>query len=337
MSTGGVQLNVLDPNSLGDLKRLARNDPDSPETLRAASKQFEAMFLQMVLKSMRDATPANSMFDSDQTRMYQGLLDQQLALNLAQGRGTGLSDVIYRQLGGKPETFDPIAAFAADNGTAGKSGFDLSSVIVGAANVAARLRFPESTAGLAATDEDSGIDMAALATKLDDAIRAARDAGGAISERIRSFVDDVWPHALEASRKTGIPPQFMIAQAALETGWGDKVLRRSDGSSSYNLFNIKAGSSWKGDTVAQSVTEYAGTRPYSEDARFRAYASYAEAFRDYADLLSNSPRYATVLGQTDASGFARSLQQAGYATDPMYADKLTRIIGGSTLRGALAG
>ncbi len=338
MSTGGVQLNVLDPNSLGDIKRLARTDPDSPQTLRAASKQFEAMFLQMVLKSMRDATPANSMFDSDQTRMYQGLLDQQLAVNLAQGRGTGLADVIYRQLGGKPETFDPIGAFAADDGAAGKGGFDLSSVIVGAANTAARLRLPESTAGLAAaTGEDSGIDMAALATKLDDAIRVARETGGAISERVRSFVDEVWPHALEASRKTGIPPQFMIAQAALETGWGSKVLRRSDGSSSYNLFNIKAGANWRGDTVAQSVTEYAGSRPYSEDARFRAYPSYAEAFRDYAELLSSSPRYAAVLGQTDAAGFARSLQQAGYATDPMYANKLTRIIGGSTLRGALTG
>ncbi len=342
----GAQLNVLDPKSMSDLKRLARSEPGSPQTLRAASKQFEAMFLQMVLKSMRDATPANSMFDSDQTRMYQGLLDQQLALNLAQGRGTGLADVIYRQLGGKPETFDPAGALAGNSGAAGKGGgFDVATIITGAANTAVRLRQAESAAArLAATGDevsasggDAEAEAVALAARLDETIRAVRETGGAVSQRVQAFVDDIWPHAVEASRKTGIPPQFMVAQAALETGWGEKVLRRDDGSSSYNLFNIKAGASWNGDTVGRSVTEYAGTRPYAENARFRSYNSYAEAFRDYAGLLANSPRYAAVMGQTDAAGFARGLQQAGYATDPMYADKLTRIIGGSTLRGALTG
>lgn len=128
----------------------------------------------------------------------------------------------------------------------------------------------------------------------------------------------------------------MVAQAALETGWGEKQLRHADGSPSHNLFNIKAGSSWDGRTVNVGTTEYANGRTYAEQSRFRAYGSYAESFADYARLLSNSPRYAAVLGQRDAGGFARGLQQAGYATDPMYADKLARIIGGSTLRNALA-
>jgi flagellar protein FlgJ len=129
----------------------------------------------------------------------------------------------------------------------------------------------------------------------------------------------------------------MVAQAALETGWGRAELRRADGSPSYNLFNLKAGSGWKGPVVEVPVTEYANGRPYTETARFRAYGSYVEAFADYAGLLRESPRYAEVLGKTDGAAFARSLQQAGYATDPMYADKLTRIIGGATLRNALAG
>ena len=128
----------------------------------------------------------------------------------------------------------------------------------------------------------------------------------------------------------------MVAQAALETGWGEKQLRHADGSPSYNLFNIKAGSAWTGRTVDRAVTEYAGARAYTEASRFRSYSSYAESFRDYAQLMARSPRYAEVLGQTDASGFARGLQEAGYATDPQYADKLMRVIGGATLRNALA-
>lgn len=166
-----------------------------------------------------------------------------------------------------------------------------------------------------------------------DALSSSRPA----PEGAREFVNRVWAHAGEASRSTGIPAHFMVGQAALETGWGRGELRRADGAPSYNLFNIKAGPNWKGPVVEVPVTEYANGRPYTETARFRAYGSYAEAFRDYAGLLRGNPRYAEVLGQTDAAGFARSLQQAGYATDPMYADKLTRIIGGATLRTALAG
>lgn len=347
----GFQLNAFDPNSLGDLQRLAREDGKSPETLRAASKQFEALFLQMVLKSMRDATPASGLMDNEQTKLYQGLLDQQMALNLAQGKGTGLADVIFRQLGGKAEGSSAIDAL--DTGNRGPaSGFDLVNVVRQAANPAARARAAESAAGLIAAlpglagkdgagglgggDLSSVAAQATLDARLSEAVRSAREAGGKVSQEARDFVNDVWPHAVSASRSTGIPPEFMVAQAALETGWGRKQLRHADGSPSHNLFNIKAGSSWKGRTVDLNVTEYAGNQAYSEPSRFRSYASYAESFHDYARLMTNSPRYAGVLGQTDAARFARGLQDAGYATDPMYADKLTRIIGGNTLRNALA-
>lgn len=347
----GFQLNALDPNSLGDLKRLARNSPDSPETLRAASKQFEALFLQMALKAMRQATPGSSLFDNEQTKSYQSLLDQQLALNMAHSRNNGMSEALFRQLGGingKGAAAEPASEGLALPNAVEAKGFDIANVVRQAANPAVLMRQAQAIAAGAGTAEDGGDSVGALITRLESAVRAARSTGSAatgasgagdaeVADDVREFVNAVWPHAQAASRQTGIPAQFMVAQAALETGWGDKVLRHADGRSSYNLFNIKAGSSWSGDTVTRKVTEYSGGNAYTEQARFRSYKSYAEAFQDYARLLSTNARYSDVMGQTSATGFARGLQQAGYATDPMYADKLTRIIAGNTLRSALSG
>ena len=351
--TATAQINAIDPNALADLKRLSR-DNNSPEALRATAKQFEALFLQMVLKSMRDAAPSEGLFDSDQTRLFQSLQDQQTAMNMAQGRGIGLADVIYRQLGG--EALDHAAADAAASNAGAASE---------APRVPPRAAIPAVAALPAAISAAAGDPLAAFIARLESAAgmpHAAAKAGGAgrdgvgnvdesnaaadapfdaaaraIPEGAREFVDRVWAHAGDASRVTGIPAHFMVAQAALETGWGRAELRRADGTASFNLFNVKAGAGWKGAVVEVPVTEYANGRAYTENARFRAYGSYAEAFSDYANLLRHSPRYADVLGQTDAAGFAGSLQQAGYATDPMYADKLRRIIGGRTLRTALAG
>jgi flagellar protein FlgJ len=325
-----AQLNVLDPNALGDLKRLSRDN--SPEGLRAAAQQFEAMFLQMVLKSMRDATPQNGLFDSDQTRLFQSMQDQQLAMNMAQGRGIGLADVIFRQLGGEAAT----AAQAADPAVGIESLLEQAAMPARTAISAVRPRPAEKAAADTATLA-AGVSAALAVGNATAAGEPLTPEVVKVPEGAREFVNRVWAHAGDASRSTGIPAHFMVAQAALETGWGRAELRRADGSPSHNLFNIKAGADWKGAVVEVPVKEYANGRTYTENARFRAYGSYAEAFRDYANLLSNSPRYAEVLGQQDGAGFARSLQQAGYATDPMYADKLTRIISGSTLRGALSG
>lgn len=345
------QLNVMDPNAFGDLKRLAR-EGNSQEGLRAVAEQFEAMFLQMALKAMRDATPQNGLFDSDQTRMFQSLQDQQMAMNMAQGRGVGLADVIFRQLGGA----DPGARAMPDVGADGRRVFDLANVPRRAAISAVSRRLAENAAEQAASlagRPGFGVQDPALALRNQSPVaaggaadaqvqavavaRAEDPAQRSIPERVKDFVSRVWSHARDAGQALGVPAQFMVAQAALETGWGRAELRRDDGSPSYNLFNIKAGRNWTGPVVEMPVTEYANGRAYTENARFRAYGSYAEAFQDYVGLMRNSARYAGVVGQRDAAGFAQSLQDAGYATDPHYADKLTRIIGGPTLRAALEG
>ncbi|MBX3679216.1 MAG: flagellar assembly peptidoglycan hydrolase FlgJ [Rhodocyclaceae bacterium] len=308
--------NALDPRSFNELKRLSKEN--SPAAIGAAAKQFEALFLQMVLKSMRDAGPKDGLMDSEQTRMFRSLLDQQLAIQMAGAGGTGLAEAIARQLGGT------VGSAPGQAGGSGEiaAGFDAlaGAAIRQAAKAAAeRQGSGEGLPADAVTEAFSGIDAAA------------------IPQGAREFVGKLWPHAMAASRETGIPAHFMIAQAALETGWGKAELRHQDGQPSYNLFNLKAGRSWRGETVALDALEYSNGQAIREPSRFRSYGSYAEAFRDYARLLKDNPRYSEVLGQQDAAGFARSLQQAGYATDPMYADKLTRIIGGNTLRTALGG
>ncbi len=310
------QINALDPNTLGGLRRLSKES--SPEATKEAARQFEALFVQQMLKSMRDATPKGSMFDSDETRMYQSLLDQQMSMQLStRAGGIGLAKVIERQLNaGKAEVKLPDGPVPLD--AAIRRGFDgaVSPSATGTANQAAK------TAGAAAS---------AAATAVPMIPNMPAGAGP------RAFVEKVWPQAVEASRATGIPARFLVAQAALETGWGKFELKNADGTPSHNLFNIKAGRSWSGDTVSTATTEYVNGAATRENARFRAYGSYADSFRDYANLIRNNPRYAAVVGQSDATAFARGLQAAGYATDPQYADKLARIINGNTLRVALSG
>lgn len=315
------QINALDPNTLSGLRRLTKEN--SPEATREASRQFEALFLQQVLKAMRDASPRNSMFDSEESRMYQSMLDQQMSLQLAtRGGGVGLAKVIERQLSANRETVAP-----PENGlpldASIRRGFDAASSSAATA---------ASTRGAAVPAAISAAPLPAMAPSGIAPAGLPRMPAGAGP---RAFVEKIWPEAVEASRVTGIPARFLVAQAALETGWGKHELKNADGSPSHNLFNIKAGRRWTGDTVNTVTTEYSNGVAGRENARFRAYGSYAESFQDYARLIRNNPRYAGVAGQDDAVAFARGLQSAGYATDPLYADKLARIINGNTLRTAL--
>lgn len=275
----GSQL-ALDVNGSAALQRSAQQN--SPQALKAVATQFEALFMNMVMKSMRDANPQEGVFDSQQSRMFTAMLDQQISQNMA-SRGIGLADALFRQL-----STQQGAAAQADPAAAGVS------------------PVPQMPPAAAA----------------DGANPLAR-----APAHVQAFHEKLAGPAAEASRSTGIPARFMLGQAALESGWGQRELRGADGATSHNLFGIKAGGSWKGRVVAAQTTEYVNGAAQKKTENFRAYDSYADAFRDYADLLRKNPRYQNVLAQgADAQGFASALQRAGYATDPHYAAKLTRII-----------
>lgn len=354
---------AMDVKALSDLRVTARNNPR--EGLKAAAQQFEAYFLQMVMKSMREASPQDDLMNSDATRFYTGMLDQQLAQELSGKGSLGFARLLEQQLGRGLPGDDGLPELPAAAGgrampplppamqryldAAAEAGVTVSRLPgrlaervpeppsdtpadVPAAAVAA---IPAAGAAEAARANAPGQAIAQVAAGRQELLPAVSDAGPADSPR--EFVERVWPHAAEAARQIGVPPHFLVAHAALETGWGQHEPRRADGSPSYNLFGVKAGRSWKGEAVEAATTEFAGGVAEQTRERFRAYGSYAESFRDYAALLTSRPRFSSVLGAADGTDFARKLQQAGYATDPMYADKLARIINGGTLRQALTG
>jgi flagellar protein FlgJ len=298
---------AADVRSLEDLKARARNNPR--EALKGATQQFEAYFVQLMLKSMRETLGQDGLLDNDQTRFYTKMMDQQMSQQLGAKGSLGFARLLEGQLGQSlPET-------SAGNG--------LTSLpqrpIAPAVERILREWRPTSAGAVAAKPGVAGT------ASSPDAMTP------------RDFVSGVWPHAVEASATTGLPPHLVVAHAALESGWGRSEPRRPDGTSSHNLFGIKAGTGWTGPVVEATTTEYVNGKPESRVERFRAYGSYREAFVDYANLLSNSPRYSGVLAAADGTDFAKSLQQSGYATDPMYADKLVRILNGKTLRDALFG
>lgn len=285
---------ALDVQGVDNLKLQAKQS--SPEALKAAARQFEAVFMNMLLKSMRETTSQDGMFDSEQTRMYTSMLDQQLAQSMA-SRGIGLADVMVRQLSTAAAAVDPSAEAQA---------------------------FPLNNDRAMPLEDAKPFELPAASTAAAQSAPASASAGsGDVPAHVGDFVQRMLPHAQAASAATGIPAQFMVGQAALETGWGRAAIRGADGTDSHNLFGIKAGGDWKGRTVDIVTTEYVKGQPVKQVDTFRAYDSYADAFSDYATLLRGQARYQNVIAQgSDAAGFAQGLQQAGYATDPAYARKL---------------
>ena len=284
---------ALDTQGLEQLRAQAKHSPD--QALKAAAQQFESVFLNMMLKSMREATPQDGMFESEQTKMFTGMLDQQLAQSMS-SRGVGLADMMVKQLslnmGGQMPNVDSLRK---------------SSSAVLAPNHP--LTAPPATA------------MSVLPSAYSE--NAQQD-----------FVNRMLPFAKQAGQASGVPPQLMLGQAALESGWGKREIRMADGSNSFNLFGIKANAGWNGKVAEVMTTEYKNGVAYKQVEKFRAYSSYAEAFQDYAGLISNNPRYADVLQQgSDVAGMAQAIQKAGYATDPKYADKLVSIMGKIDLAG----
>lgn len=346
---------AIDAQGLDQLKLQARRDPD--KALAATAKQFESMFLGMIMKSMREATPKDGLFDSEQTKTFTTMLDQQFAQQMA-NRGTGLAAAITRQLSlGKV----PDAAPAGDMGstlqmsTVAMAKLNLDALAVTAAQPAAPsfdvqpLSLDEEAWGMPsgrgaamplARTAPAPAPLTAMPPVTNPArVSAAPAAAPAVTplSQTGDFVNRIWSHAVDAARSIGVPPQFMVGQAALESGWGKHEIRNADGSGTHNLFGVKAGRGWNGPSVEKTTTEYVNGVAHKTTAKFRVYASYGEAFKDYAKLIGGNPRYAGVMAQAqDAQGFARGLQRAGYATDPAYADKLVRVINSTTMRQSLA-
>ncbi len=303
-----------------DFTGLARLKVQAREGQAAArsetAKQFESLFLGQMLKAMRAASGGQGILDSKQSLFYRDMQDQQLAAQMSKSGGIGLSTVIERQLAG-PAGVKAAAGQgteAADGGTnpPGRQVADYR---------AAPLWSPvpnTSPPAQAYTGSEAG--------------KAGEGRSLPLGEGPVAFMRELWPHAERAARALGVAPEALLAQAALETGWGRHVMRGADGASSHNLFGIKADPSWDGQLAHASTLEYKDGVAVKTRAAFRAYGSVAESFADYVAFLKANPRYQKALAAAqDPAAYVEELQRAGYATDPAYAAKLKRIMGSEDL------
>lgn len=349
----------VDPNSLAidgsALNGLKNAKSDSPEAIRAVARQFEGVLMNMMLKSMRDTVPQDGITDNEQSKMFMGMLDQQLTTQLSQ-KGMGLTEVLVRQLSKlspKPaEEADKtntqlhgsknnlVNGLSSSNPSSGNPASGKAVLIQAAQKIREAYQQWEATSPESAkTDNDTAwargipelpplmeeaqanvksftLPQAPLATAMQD-----------VANKTQQFIQRMLPHAQAASTASGIPAKFMIGQAALESGWGKHEIKTSNGVNSHNLFGIKADANWKGKVANSVTTEYVNGVKETRVEKFRAYDSYSEAFKDYAKLISQNPRYEQAMNNThDASAYAHALQRAGYATDPQYGKKLTQVI-----------
>jgi flagellar protein FlgJ len=292
---------AVDGNNLSALKGAAAQN--TPAAIKETAKQFEALFVGMMLKSMRKATPSDGPMDSEQGKMFTSMLDEQISQKIAQ-RGLGLADMLEKQMMSNAglQYTPKSAAGAAKASTPGGNG--AGSSVAGAA--------------------DDGTSITQHAQN----IKSAAPHLSSSQAQVQAFQNKLSCCAQAASAATGIPAKFMMGQAALESGWGKHELVAANGQPSHNVFGIKADSSWTGKTVKAVTTEYVNGVATQKVATFRAYDNYHQAFNDYAKLLQGNQRYKNVIASAkDAYGFAQGLQKAGYATDPEYANKLMRVIG----------
>lgn len=293
-------MSITSTNTYNDFQGLAQLKAEakanSPEALRETARQFETIFVQMMLKSMRDATASmadeEGLLDNDQSKQYMEMFDQQLALDLTKNKGIGLADILVRQLGGEvAEKEKP--------------------------NVLSMQRFQEHVAAIQPSAVIS--DQTEFSPKNPEV-----------------FIRELWSHAQNAAEKIGVDAKVLVAQAALETGWGQEMIRHEDGRNSFNLFAIKANSAWQGDQVNSRTHEYEQGQKVQRTESFRAYDSLAQSFTDYVDFIQSNPRYQGALEKAhNSAAYLNSLVQAGYATDPEYANKIQSIMSGDRFSEAI--
>ncbi|KPH63878.1 glucosaminidase [Pseudoalteromonas porphyrae] len=300
--------NFFDLGNLDSLRQEALKGGASPEAskeaLKKAAAQFESIFTQMLLKSMRKANEAfedkESPFNSSGVKFFEEMHDQQLSVELSSKGSLGLADIIVQQLSPDTKNFMPgsvlrsVNEFSSDNRANGKS-------------------------------TDASVDSASASK--------AQKQQKPQFENAEEFISSVWEHAKTAAEKIGLNPAVMVAQAALETGWGKHIINKSDGNSSFNLFNIKSDRSWQGDKASKVTLEFEEGMPVKKQASFRAYDSIKDSVNDFVEFLTQNPRYQEALQNTaKPAAFLDSLQKAGYATDPNYADKIKQVLNRTELK-----
>lgn len=291
----GSQESIFDMGRLADLKRGTQVQPGDTAQQEKVAKQFEALFLQMMIKRMREAGPKDTLFHSQTTDMVQSMADEQMALNLATP-GIGLAQALIAQMRQNQPSAD--GTDAAQSGQAMPKSIPAGQLV----DVLSMLRNGQSgSVQGSGPGADGTVDMAGFVSRMSGA-------------------------AQMASAQSGVPANLILGQAALESGWGKREILNSDGTSSHNLFGIKAGADWKGRVVSVTTTEYVDGVPQKTVQPFRSYGSYQEAFADYAKLLGGSARYSSVAQASSDNEAAHRIQKAGYATDPNYAAKLIRIM-----------
>jgi len=305
---------AFDANSLNNLKLAAKEN--SPEAIKAVAKQFEAIFMNMMLKSMREASPQDSPFDNEQSRTFTSMLDQQLSNNLST-KGLGLADILAKQLSksGYAATNTMQQAVTNDSPTS-SSGQQSGAALI-------------SNPFLPNTANALESNLLQHKTTPADSLPASSKTlnNKSLTDNSSEFQNRMTQHAKEASRTTGVPANLMLGQAALESGWGKREIKAADGTPSNNLFGIKATGNWDGKVVEATTTEYINGIKQKRIEKFRAYDSYADSFKDFANQMQNNPRYENVMANLhDVNSYAQAMQKAGYATDPHYASKLASVI-----------
>lgn len=332
----GVDLGMVqDIQNLDKLRQMSMSKEGKQQALQSAARQFESIFSQMLFKGMREASQsltADNPFSSSYTQFYEGMLDQQRVSDMSGKGGLGLAEMVVKQF--SPDSFKHedgrvlklpqrtervykpyVAPTPGEHGLieASKVGKDFAEKEMN------ETALTEQTAGRRARSVPP---MGAKAEQ-------GSQAGGAITafESPSDFVSKLMPLARKAADKLGLSPAVLVAQAALESGWGKRVIKDGDGQMSHNLFGIKADPRWQGDKAVVSTLEYEQGVASRQKAAFRSYGSFEESFNDYVDFLTSGSRYKGALAKVDSPDrYFEALQQAGYATDPQYASKLKQVL-----------
>lgn len=323
-----------DLSGLNSISKLGRQN--TPEALHKVAQQFESVFLNIMLKAMRDSNAVFSegnYLSSNEMEFHQQNFDNQLSLSLSEGKGLGLADILYEQMMGQ-------------YGVSGTSRQPVDKVALNDAS-GPTIQASASTMPQANAAEPQTSFTGPIAQTLQQLQSSAKVFGtGAESHHIsrarhiespKDFIKTLYPIAEEAASSIGVDPRVLLAQSALETGWGRKMIAMPDGSNSHNLFGIKADARWAGEQATVRTVEYRDGVAALEKDSFRSYGSYEESFKDYVKFLQENPRYQEALSQShDANSFTQRLQDAGYATDPVYAKKIARVMNSKTMRFALS-